>query len=80
MKELIPIKAECYSGYIADEYPKCFFIDNIKYEVSEVIDRWYQSDRDPEWPVSNYFKVEITSGEQYILKHDLESDKWYLLM
>jgi len=78
MFKLIPIKVECHSGYKADEYPKCLYFDNIKLEVQEVTDRWYQGDRDPEYPVSNYFKVKTTDGDQYIIKHDLESDTWYL--
>jgi hypothetical protein len=42
------------------------------------MDRWYQGETNPEYPVSNYFKVETTNGEQYIIKHDLESGSWYL--
>jgi hypothetical protein len=78
MTKLIPIKVECHSGYKADEYPKCFYRNNDKFEIQEITDRWYQGDRNPEYPVSNYFKVNTTSGRQYIIKHDLESDQWYL--
>ncbi|MGD0340922.1 MAG: hypothetical protein ABSA76_04335 [Bacteroidales bacterium] len=76
--ELIPIEVECHSGYKADEYPKCFCWNNKKFEIQQITDRWYQGDNNPEWPVSNYFKVDITSGEKYIIKHNLESDRWYL--
>jgi hypothetical protein len=76
--KLIPIKVECHSGFKADEYPKCFYCNNDKFEIREIADRWYQSDNNPEWPVSNYFKVNTTDGKQYIVKHDLESDKWFL--
>ena len=75
---MISVKVECYSGYKADEYPKCFYWNDEKYEIQEVTDRWYQGDRDPEWPVANYFKVNTTDGEQYIIRHDLENDEWYL--
>lgn len=78
MKELISIRTECYSGYKADEYPKCFMWHGTRYEVKEIIDRWYQWDADQKHPVSDYFKVESTEGQQYILKHELEHDKWYL--
>lgn len=78
MIKLIPIKVECHSGFKADEYPKCLYLDNNKLEVLEITDRWYQGDRDPEYPVSNYFKVKTTDGKQCIIKHDLESDSWYL--
>ena len=78
MIELIPIKVECYSGYKADEYPKCFYWDKNRFEVQQVLDRWYQGDSNPEWPVSNYFKVATECGELFILKHDLVSDKCHL--
>ena len=78
MIKLIRIKVECHSGFKANEYPKCLNLDNNKLEVLEITDRWFQGDRDPEYPVSNYFKVKTTDGKQCIIKHDLESDSWYL--
>jgi hypothetical protein len=79
MVNLISIKVECHSGYKADEYPKCFYYGDNKYDIRDITDRWYQGDRNPEWPVSDYFKVEITSGMLYIIKHDLENDLWYIV-
>ncbi|UCG28253.1 MAG: hypothetical protein JSV24_02515 [Bacteroidales bacterium] len=76
--ELIPIKVECHSGYKADEYPKCFYWNNVRFKITEIIDRWYQGDRDPELPVSNYFRVTTSCGGSYIIKHDLKNDEWYL--
>lgn len=75
--KLIPIEIECHSGYKADEYPKCFSRDNDRFEILRIADRWYQGETNPEYPVSNYFKVETLCGV-YIIKHDLESDRWYL--
>jgi hypothetical protein len=78
MIKFIPIEVEYHSGYTADEYPKCFFWNNSRYEISQIIDRWYQGENNSEYPVSNYFKLDTTSEEQYIIKHDLKSDKWHL--
>jgi len=78
MIELIPIEAECHAGYKADEYPKCFILDNERFEISEVTDRWYQGDRNPDFPLSNYFKVITYSGKEFIIKHDLACDRWFL--
>ena len=75
--KLIPIEVECHSSYKADKYPKYFSWNNERFEILQVTDRWYQGETNPEYPVSNYFKVETTSGV-YIIKHDLESDRWYL--
>lgn len=78
--EQIPIKVESYSGYKADEYPKCFYLINQKIEIKEIIDCWYQGDGNPEWPVANYFKIITTCDNQYVIKHEIESDKWYLIL
>jgi hypothetical protein len=81
--DLIPIQVECHSGYKADEYPVCFYWNNERYEIREILDRWYQTDQHPEWPVaewpvSNYFKVDTAGEVQYIIKHNLDDDEWYL--
>jgi hypothetical protein len=40
--------------------------------------RWYQVESKPEWPRADYFKVRGMDEQEYLLKHDLESDEWYL--
>jgi hypothetical protein len=75
----IPIEVECYSGYKADEYPKCFYMAGNKYEIKEILDRWYQGNRDPKWIAANYFKVVTTDGKKFILKHEIEIDEWSLI-
>ena len=77
--DFIPIKVECHSGYKADEYPRCFYWRNQKYEVESVLDRWYQGDSNPEWPVADYFKVSVIGGSEFILRHEGETGQWYLL-
>ena len=76
--KLTRIKVECYSGYKADEYPRLFLWKNKEIEIDEVTDRWYQGEGTSGWPLANYFKVKTGGGEQFILKHELESDEWYL--
>jgi hypothetical protein len=78
MINLIPIIVHCHSGYKADEYPKFFDLDDKVFEIADITDRWYQGANNPEWPASNYFKVIATDRKEYILKHDLDKDKWYL--
>jgi hypothetical protein len=77
MIELIPITVHCYSGYRADEYPVCVVIDDVRNDIDRITDRWYQGDADPLYPASDYFKVE-TAGKEYIIKHDLVDDSWFL--
>jgi len=76
---LIPIKVECHSGYKADEYPICFYWENIKFEIKEISDRWYQAHPTPDWPVADYFKVCTADNTKYIIKHELKSDQWFLV-
>jgi len=75
----IAIKVECYSGHKADEYPVCFYWMNIKFEIKEIVDRWYQAQATPDWPVADYFKVCTASKSIYIIKHELESDQWFVV-
>ena len=76
--ELIAIKVECYAGAKADEEPRRFTWQGQIIDVDEVIDRWYQVESKPEWPRADYFKLRGTDQREYLLKHDLESDEWFL--
>lgn len=85
MKDLFPVEVECYSGYKANEYPRRFFFDNIWFDVEEVLDRWYQIPASPSNedtysvpPAANYYKVRTADGKIYILKHETETDQWFL--
>jgi hypothetical protein len=75
---LIPIQVECHAGVKADETPRRFRWEEQAIEVEEVVDRWHQVESRPEWPRADYFKVRGVDRREYLLKHDLESDEWYL--
>ena len=49
-------------------------------KIEEIMDRWYQGDRDPSFPVADYFKVRDTNQRTYLLKHDRERDAWFLFV
>jgi hypothetical protein len=68
----IKIAVKTYSGYKADEYPKSFLMDNVRYTVMDIEDRWY----DPDY---SCFKVFADDGNRYILKNDAKTDEWYLM-
>jgi hypothetical protein len=76
--KLTPIQVECYAGSRADETPRRFTPDELPVEVEEILDRWHQIESAPEWPRADYFKVRAADGHAYLLKHDLELDKWFL--
>ena len=77
--QLVPIKVECYAGAKADETPRRFTSEGQTIEVEEVLDRWHQVESKPEWPRADYFKVQGAGQREYLLKHDLESDEWFLV-
>ncbi len=77
---MISIRVECYSGYKANEYPRRFYWDDTLFEIKEILDRWYQGDANPEFPTADYYKVQTASSGQFILKHELKNDKWFLVV
>ena len=78
MKRLIPIHVESHSGYKVDEYPKCFYREGKRFDILEITDRWYQTDRDPESPAADYFKVITADDGEFLIKHEITTDQWYL--
>jgi len=78
MNDLFQVHIICHSGYKADEYPKTFYWDSIRFEIEEILDRWYQGDQHPEIPQADYYKVRTSDQKIYILRHELKSDTWYL--
>ena len=80
MSELIPIKVECHAGYKADEYPVRFSWEGALFEIHEILDRWYQGDTSPEFMLADYYKVQTSTSGQFILKHEIESDRWFLVI
>lgn len=80
MSHLIDISVECYSGYRADAYPVKFYLHDMPFNITEIIDHWYQKESSPDYPEAVYFKVVTNDQHHYILKHALEHDKWFLLV
>lgn len=78
--EFIPIEVACHSGYKADEYPKSFTWYEKDFKIVEIMDRWYQADRDPNVPAAEYYKVKADDGGQYIIRKEKGTDQWYLVI
>jgi len=72
------INVECYSGYRIDERPVAFIYQDRRWEIAEIIDRWYEGGIDPSRPVFNYFKVRTSEGNIFLLRNDPSLDQWYL--
>lgn len=60
-----------YSGFKANERPLLFALDGHEYQVEQMLDQWYEPD-------AEYFKVQASDGNLYILKYHQSSDEWSL--
>ncbi len=70
------IDVECYSGYRANERPKAFTFQNRRWEVEEVIDRWYEGGLRSDQPALDYFKVRTSEGKIFLLRYNALFDAW----
>ncbi len=66
------IRVTGYSGYRLNERPLFFVFDNRKYQVENVIDRWYGEDYD-------YFKVLADDGRIYLIRWHRIDDTWFVV-
>jgi hypothetical protein len=69
----IMIDVECYAGHRGEETPRRFHLGERAVEVAEVLDRWLAPDH-------RYFKVRGGEGATYLLRHDVVSGRWELIM
>lgn len=72
-KSVIPLRVRTYSGYKADERPVSFSLGDRDFQVVEVLDRWYGIDH-------AYFKLRADDGNLYVLRHQLDDDRWEMVM
>ena len=67
----VKLTVNSYSGFKTNERPRLFALDGHEYRVEKVLDQWYGPD-------SEYFKVQASDGNLYILKYHQSSDEWSL--
>jgi hypothetical protein len=70
------IQVECHSGYKANEYPVAFTFQGHRWEVSEILDRWYEGGIKSNDPVIDYFKVKTAEGRVFLLRYLRLFDSW----
>ena len=63
------VQVECYAGYRGDERPISLKLGERTLDIEEVEDRWYS-------PGETYFRVRVTGGDRYVLKHAEAQDVW----
>jgi hypothetical protein len=70
------VQVECYSGHRANERPLAFTFEGRRWEVVEIIDRWYEGGILPAQPALNYFKVRTGEGRVFLLRYHSLFDAW----
>lgn len=70
------VEVECYSGYRANERPEAFTFENRRWQVEEIIDRWYEGGLRSDQPALDYFKVRTTEGRIFLLRYNSLFDAW----
>ena len=72
------IPEECYSGYKAGERPVAFTFRGRRWEVAEIVDRWYEGRIETGRPGANYFKVRTIEDNVFLLRYFSLSDAWFI--
>jgi len=67
------LRVDCYAGHRGEETPRKFHMGQREVHVTDVIDRWLSPDH-------RYFKIRGDDGALYILRHDIETDRWELTL
>jgi len=70
------IQVESYSGHRVNERPAAFTFRDRRWEVQEIIDRWYEGSIDASRPEISYFKVNTTEGRIFLLRYLSLFDSW----
>ena len=70
------ILVESYSGYTANERPVAFTFRERRWEVDQIVDRWYEGGLEPGRPQVTYFKVRTAEGTVFLLLYVSLFDAW----
>ena len=70
------IEVECYSGHSGSERPVAFQFRDRRFEVDQIVDRWYEGGLEPERRELHYFKIRTSEGQVFLLRHDVRADAW----
>lgn len=70
------VNVECYSGYRANERPTSFNYRGRRWEVADIIDRWYEGGHAASRPAVNYYRVRTSGGRVFLLRYLSLFDAW----
>ena len=69
----LPVAVDCEASDRGEPAPRAFAIGTRRLAVAEVLDRWLAPDH-------RYFKLRGDDGDTYILRHDMPTGAWELIV
>ena len=75
-----PIEVTSYEGYKANESPRAFVWADRTFNITQIVDRWYEGSLDERSEVMDYFKVQTHDGSTYIIRYNRLFDSWAVLV
>jgi len=79
MIRLVPIHVGCHEGSRAEETPRWFSLNEQRFDIEEIVDRWYQASLDPTTAAAAYFRVRTRDRGVYVIRLDHETLTWSLV-
>ena len=73
-----PIQVSCYMGAGGDAIPRTVAQGGVRREVVEVLERWIEELRNPEFGRRRWFRVQFLDGTTATIYHDVPLDMWFL--
>jgi hypothetical protein len=79
------MELELVTVFTRDEYreaqePIGFIWREKRYEIAQVVDRWYEGHKDPTRMPLRYFKVKTSDGDVFILRYHEFFRTWSILI
>ncbi len=72
------VEVECRSGYKVNESPVAFTFQGRRWEVTDILDRWYEGGVKSERPLIDYFLVKTREGRVFLLLYASRLDAWFI--
>jgi protein-tyrosine phosphatase len=70
------VQVSCYEGYKTNETPRSFEWEGETFQITKILDRWYDAGIDTKSEVADYYKVETHDGSAHILRYNRLFDSW----
>ncbi len=72
------IQVQCYPNATGDAIPKAVIQGVLRRDVVEVLERWSEELRDPEFGRRRWFRVRFLDGSSATIYQDVPADAWFL--